>query len=132
MSADERDAVNDSGVAGTTAMDRMENRGVEAGVAPGERHDASPGDQSKVGDARPDAREPAVATGSLWDTFDAMEACLANNSPSARRRAQFRNVMESLILVARQQAGEAIREARTAPPTPSESVLAHLRRRGTA
>lgn len=38
---------------------------------------------------------------SLFSALDAMEACLANNSAEARRRAQFKNTMLGLIAVAR-------------------------------
>lgn len=67
----------------------------------------------------------------LFDALDAMEACVANNSAEARRRTQFKNTMLSLIGVARQAANEQLREARTAPLTPTEKVLRHIRNRGT-
>lgn len=40
----------------------------------------------------------------LLETLDAMQFCLDNNSAAARSRAQFVNVMSSLIGVAREQA----------------------------
>jgi hypothetical protein len=68
---------------------------------------------------------------SLFSVLDAMEACLANNSAEARRRVAFKNTMLNLIAVARLTASEQLREMRTAPLTPTEKVLRHIRSRGT-
>lgn len=57
MAAD-RDAASESGVDGTTAASRLVNEGAEAGVAPGDRQDARPGDTPKVGDVRSAATKP--------------------------------------------------------------------------
>jgi hypothetical protein len=73
----------------------------------------------------------AAPTPRLHEVLDMMETALKNNSGEARRRVQFKNTMLSLVGVARLAAKEQFREARYAPPTPTESVLMHIRRRGT-
>jgi hypothetical protein len=56
-----------SGVVLTTAADRQEKQGVEAGVATGERQDARPAVQPKVGDAREPRRYPVPGVTSILE-----------------------------------------------------------------
>ena len=69
-------AASESGVDGTTAASRLVNEGAEAGVAPGDRQDARPGDTPKVGDVR------SAAIAQALDVAEAIEGAWRDNETS--------------------------------------------------